>query len=310
METLSDGVWPTMITPFDARNRIDYGSLESLVDWYIESGVHGLFAVCASSEMFDLTLEERIALAAESVRAAKGRKQVIASGHISDSEEDQITELKAIADTGVNALVLVTNRLAAEDENDDAFLSNLDRLIAHLPADLLLGFYECPRPYKRLMSEKVLTWCIESGRFGFLKDTCCQIDTIRRRLAIMSGTGFKLFNANSATLLESYAAGGNGFSGVMANFHPDLYARQWEAATREPELAKTIQNYIGPASAFESHAYPLSAKVYLSSLGVLSEAHSRVNADSTINENTQKSLAQFRELNDWFRAKIGSEHVR
>jgi 4-hydroxy-tetrahydrodipicolinate synthase len=302
--TLSDGVWPTMITPFDAQNRIDYQSLDTLVDWYVESGVHGLFAVCASSEMFDLSLAERAALAAGTVKAAKGRIQVIASGHISDAEDDQITELKAIADTGVDALVLVTNRLATENENDDIFLSNLNRLISYLPSDLLLGFYECPIPYSRPMSEKVLRWCIESRRFGFLKDTCCQIDLIRRRLEIMSGTGFKLFNANSASLLESYEAGGSGFSGVMANFHPDLYVRQWEAATSEPALANTIQNFIGPSRGFAGAAYPLNAKAYLSSIGVLNEAHSRVHPDSAINEDARKSIEQFRRLNEWFRVQI------
>lgn len=37
------GVWPVMLTPFDAKGEIDWASLERLVDWYIDSGVHGLF---------------------------------------------------------------------------------------------------------------------------------------------------------------------------------------------------------------------------------------------------------------------------
>lgn len=44
---------------------------------------------------------------------AGDRIPVIASGHISDSMEDQIDELRSIADTGVDAVVLVSNRLAA-----------------------------------------------------------------------------------------------------------------------------------------------------------------------------------------------------
>lgn len=302
--TLADGVWPTMITPYDGQNQIDYESLHRLVDWYIESGVHGLFAVCQSSEMYYLSLAERVELATETVKAVRGRVQVIASGHISDSLDDQSAELNAMAETGVDALVLVSNRLAAEDESDDIFLSNLEKLIARLPSDFLLGFYECPAPYKRLLSAKVLKWCIESERFGFLKDTCCSIELIKERLALMSEAGFKLFNANSATLLETYEAGGSGYSGVMANFHPDLYARQWNIRPDKPDLANKIQNMIGPASAFERYAYPLNAKVYLQSLGVLSEAHSRVHPDSAITESIRKTLMQFRELNVFFRENI------
>ena len=40
------GVWPVMLTPFDTKGEIDWASLERLVDWYIDAGVHGLFAAC------------------------------------------------------------------------------------------------------------------------------------------------------------------------------------------------------------------------------------------------------------------------
>ena len=52
------GVWPVMLTPFTEDGRIDYNALEHLVNWYIDKGCDGLFAVCQSSEMYYLTLEE------------------------------------------------------------------------------------------------------------------------------------------------------------------------------------------------------------------------------------------------------------
>ena len=54
------GVWPVMLTPFTDHNEVDYPALERLTEWYIENGVSGLFAVCQSSEMFFLSLEERV----------------------------------------------------------------------------------------------------------------------------------------------------------------------------------------------------------------------------------------------------------
>ncbi len=51
-----------MLTPFDTKGEIDWASLERLVDWYIDAGVHGLFAACQSSEMFYLSDEETQAL--------------------------------------------------------------------------------------------------------------------------------------------------------------------------------------------------------------------------------------------------------
>lgn len=80
-----------------------------MVSWYISQGCDGLFAVCQSSEMFCLSLDERVRLASEVVRLSAGKLPVLASGHVSERIKDQAKELNAIADCGVDGLVLVTN---------------------------------------------------------------------------------------------------------------------------------------------------------------------------------------------------------
>lgn len=139
-KNFNNGVWPVMLTPFTDDNRVDYDSLEKLINWYIENGVAGLFADCQSSEMFFLSLEERVELARFIKEKAAGRVPVVASGHISDMIEDQAEELNAVAGTGVDAVILLTNRLAAEEESDEVWLENLKKLLALLPEDLALDF--------------------------------------------------------------------------------------------------------------------------------------------------------------------------
>ena len=129
------GVWPVMLTPFTAQNQIDYPALDALTDYYLAHGAQGLFAVCQSSEMFFLSLEERLGIARAVVRRAAGRAPVIASGHISDSPEEQANELCAMADTGIDALILITNRLDPKNEGEAAFRANLDWLLARLLSD-------------------------------------------------------------------------------------------------------------------------------------------------------------------------------
>ena len=89
------GVWPVMITPFTADGEIDYASLERLIAWYEHGGATGLFAACQSSEIFYLSLRERVGL----VRFVKQHAHVpvIASGHISSGLTDQIENCKAYA---------------------------------------------------------------------------------------------------------------------------------------------------------------------------------------------------------------------
>jgi 4-hydroxy-tetrahydrodipicolinate synthase len=147
-------------------------------------------------------------------------------------------------------------------------LRRLDRLVFALPDHLLLGFYECPFPYKRLISPRIMSYGVESGRFGFLKDTSCSLEDIREKIRIASGSNFKLFNANAATLLESLRAGAAGYSGVMANFHPDLYVRLVEGHRRNPKTAERLQAFLGFASLIERQYYPVNAKYALSLEGL------------------------------------------
>jgi len=262
------GVWPVMLTPFTTDGQVDYKALEELVEWYIKEKVSGLFAVCQSSEMFYLSLEERIKITKTIVKVADKRVPVIASGHISESFEDQVAELNAMAKTGAEAIILITNRLAKENEDDTVWLNNCKKLLDKIDFDLPLGFYECPYPYKRLLSEENLKWCASSGRFFFIKDTCCDIDMIKKRLKIIKGSNLKLYNANTTTLLESLRSGAAGFSGVMANFHPNLYVRLCEEFNTKE--AEEISDALTIASLIERQWYPVNAKYHLSSIEGLS----------------------------------------
>jgi 4-hydroxy-tetrahydrodipicolinate synthase len=265
--SLKDGVWPTMLTLFSEDNQIDYTAMERLIEWYRSNGVAGLFAVCQSSEMFYLSLEERVELARFVKQKAGSEMQVIASGHISNSIEDQILEIKQIADTGIDAFVLLSNRLAAADEFEEIVKKNVKIILNEIPS-VNFGIYECPYPYKRLLSLDLLKWLAETGRFFFLKDTSCDLHSIKKRLHAVSGTNLKIFNANSATLLESCTLGVSGFSGVMANFHPNIYTwliNNWQDC---PEAALKVQAFLGMAAMYELQQYPVNAKYYLQLEGV------------------------------------------
>jgi len=273
--TIPDGVYPTMITPYTEEGRIDYDVLEKLVEWHIERGVAGLFAVCQSSEMFHLSLRERLELARMSIRFVRGRLPVLVSGHVADALDDQIEEAKMMADTGADAFILVTNRLAHRHESDDVFKRNLELFLKRFDCDILLGFYECPAPYKRLLSPDLVRYSVETGRFGFLKDTSCRTSDIGAKIVAARGSGFKLFNANAATLLTSLQAGGAGYSGIMTHFHSDLYVWLCKHWQDQPERAAELQEFLGLASVIEYQLYPINAMYALQLEGLPIGLYSR-----------------------------------
>ena len=278
------GVYPTMITPYRKNGEVDDTAVEALTEWYWKRGCDGIFADCQSSEIQFLTLDERVsilhtvmqkvyALAAQD--PSRPRMTVVASGHVSDGFEDQVRELNAIAAEKPDALILISNRMDIANTSDEAWIADTERLIAELPAEMPLGIYECPKPYKRLLSEKMLRWCVENGRFYFVKDTCCDAELIRARLEVCKGSHLKLFNANAQTLLETVRAGVYGYCGVMANFHPDLYTRLLKGDINSSD-ASLLQDFLGLAATIEGQTYPCCAKYYLNRFeGVAMEPDAR-----------------------------------
>lgn len=266
----------TMITPYDADGKIDFSAAEKYVDWYYNSGLTGIFSVCQSSEIFYLSQEERTELnrvvyrrAKELERSGNRRFTVVSSGHVSDSPEKQAEELNAVYASGTDALILITNRLDPNNEGDDVFIRNAEALIEKLPADARLGLYECPTPYKRLVTPKILEWCVNTGRFYYMKDTCCDSAVIAERCRILRGSHFSLLNANCQTLLESMRSGADGYCGIMANFHPRLYSWLCENYKENPQKAELIQSFIGTFGFTEvGLPYPLTAKYSMNLCGL------------------------------------------
>lgn len=300
IKDIPNGVYPTMITPYTADNKIDYNAVEKLIKWYDEKGVAGIFAICQSSEIFFLSFEERLELLKFIVKNAPKNMTIVASGHTADDLDTQITEANKFIDVGIDGYVFISNRLAKEDEDDSVFLKNMEYVVNNIP-EIGLGIYECPYPYKRLMSPAVLKELSQTGKFRFLKDTSCNLDEIQAKLDAVKGTDFKIYNANSATFLESMKIGCAGFSGVMANFHPELYAWLCENFEKEPELAQKIQDFVGFFSVAECQMYPVNAKYYQSLEGNKMEYISRARDASEFKRNRQLEIEQMYNLTQEFK---------
>lgn len=277
-----NGIVPVMLTPFTADEQIDYPALAKLIDWYLEKGVDALFAVCQSSEMQFLSLQERVELARFVVQHVDGRIPVIASGHISDHIAAQKEELLAMAQTNIDALVLVTNHLDPRNEGSETFFATLNTLLDTLPKALPLGLYECPAPYRRLLTDDEFSWCANSGRFVVLKDVSCDLPTVERRVKLAQGTPLNVINANAAIAWPAILAGSQGFSGVFTNFHPELYSWLWHHGKTQRALADELAIFLSLGAVTETLGYPKNAKIYHQRLGTFDDVTCRVNKDDVL----------------------------
>lgn len=303
-KSIPDGVYPTMITPFTQDNKVDYNAVEQLLDWYAGRKVDGIFAICQSSEIFFLSFEEKLELIRFIMKNVPKGITVIGSGNTADDIETQIEEAKAYIQTGIDGYVFISNRLAEASEDDSVFLKNIEYAAKALP-EISLGIYECPYPYKRLIKPEILRELASmSSSFRFIKDTCCDLEMLEAKIEAVKGTQLKIFNANAATLFESLKLGCSGYSGVMANFHPEIYSWLCKNYVNEPDKAQSVQDFVGFFSVAECQLYPVNAKYYLSLDGIDMGTKCRSKNDAEFTRNRQMEIEQMYNLTVKFKEQF------
>ena len=238
------GVWPVVLTPFRPDGKIDFPAYRKLLEYYIAEGVAGLFAVCLSSELYQLTPSERLELAREAVAVSSGRVPVVACGYLGNTEAEKLQSVFDMAALGMDAVVIPVCLMVPQEAGDEALFAAFETLLAQT-AEIRLGIYECPLPYHRLIPPQLLGRMahLAGERLAFLKDTCCDPAAIAGKLRACAGTSLRLYNANLTTCLESLKLGAAGYSGTSANFYPGLLAELCRCFRDDPERARELQQF-------------------------------------------------------------------
>jgi 4-hydroxy-tetrahydrodipicolinate synthase len=99
------GVVPILVTPFDEHERIDTDSLQSLIDFDIAAGVHGV-GVALGSEIFKFSEAERDLVARTVVRHVDGRVPVVINTGASGTDL-ALQYSRAAEAAGADALMVI-----------------------------------------------------------------------------------------------------------------------------------------------------------------------------------------------------------
>lgn len=100
-----EGVIPILVTPFMADGSIDEESLERLIDFNVEAGVHAL-GVALGSEVFKFTEAERLQVIRAVVGSVAGRVPVIINTGATGTDLAQHYARMAV-DAGADALMIM-----------------------------------------------------------------------------------------------------------------------------------------------------------------------------------------------------------
>lgn len=271
---------PVMLTPFNHDGSIDLDGLTHLTEWYLAKGAKGLFANCQSSEMYELEASERLQVISHVVRIVNSRVPVVAVGNFGNTIEQQALSMQQVYEAGVSAVIAVTGLIAAKEEPDALFDEKVFRLF-DLTGSIPLGFYECPQPYKRILSAKQLGKFVSTGRVIYLKDTCLDIEQIRSKLASAAGSpAFGLYDAYIGNAVASLKAGAAGLSCIQGNFFPELIVwlcDHYNDAALTTEVER-VQQFLTRHTVEMHFVYPLVAKYFLHKSGMPVSTYTRTSA--------------------------------
>jgi 4-hydroxy-tetrahydrodipicolinate synthase len=262
---------PVMITPFDLRAQVDLDVVSMLVEFYLAAGVKGLFANCLSSEMFSITEDERLALTKHIVRQVNGRVPVVATGSFGLTIGDKADFTKRIYDTGIDAAILITGHFAQEHESDDVLLARFDQFFG-LTWDIPLGMYECPAPYKRIISKEVFRALLAADRMIYHKDTSITHENVSGKLEVWREMNSRLefYDAHTPNAHFSMSQGATGMSSISGNFYPEIMVWMVDHA-KDPDRQEDVrwmQQELTAADPLIHTAYPLCSKYFLQLRGL------------------------------------------
>lgn len=258
---IPDGVWPVMLTPFKGRDEIDWSGLEQLTEWYISQGVHGLFSGCLSSESLEMSNGNKLALVRKVIEVADGRVPVIAGVMGVESREERMDMARTVVADGAAAAVLTLCDIAPEKASDSEWMDEMNRHLAAADG-LPLGVYECPWPYKRMLTPVLTEFVTKYPEFLFLKETSCDLAEMKRKRQAGQKSGLKVFSADAQTVRSAYALGVNGYSGLQTNLWPALHVELFECFGSDLGRAEQLQKFFIDYNWVLRRSYPASAKLY------------------------------------------------
>jgi 4-hydroxy-tetrahydrodipicolinate synthase len=223
--TAFKGIIPPLCTPLDASGSVDKRSLERLVAWQLDAGVHGVFALGSSGEAIYLNDRSRAQVLDVVVSTVAGAVPIFA-GALAGSTARVVEQLRWVGDFAVDAVVVTPPFYAAV--TDAETITHFETVAAFSEVPIIA--YDIPGNVGRKLAADVTIDLLRRNVISGLKDTSGDMPEFlrilremgdRSRSSIMSGS-----DSAAATCL---AAGADGIVPGIGNVRPDLFVSLYAA---------------------------------------------------------------------------------
>ncbi len=260
------GYFCALITPF-RDGAVDESAFQSLVEWQIAEGVHGLVPCGTTGESPTLSHREHERVIEMCIESVAGRIPVVA-GAGSNSTKETIERAQHAQRAGADAVLVVTPYYNKP---------NQEGLYRHFKAvndaiDIPILIYNIPPRSVVDMSVDTMKRLAALPNIAGVKDATADLSRVStQRLAM--GPDFYQMSGEDATVLALLANGGHGCISVTANVAPRACAEfynAWESG--DPQRALALQDRLMPLhQALFIETSPAPVKYAASLLGLCSD---------------------------------------
>jgi len=255
-----------LVTPFDADNRVDYGSLKRLIDFHVAEGSDGLVIAGTTGESPTLTHAEHVELIHRAAELADGRLPVIA-GVGSNSTAQSVELARAVAVPGLAAYMAVVPYY--NKPTQEGLFRHFSAIADAADKPLLL--YNVPgRTVADMLPETIARLAGHGNIFGVKEAT----GDLRRLAEIQElvPDDFRLYSGDDFTSLPFVEQGGHGVVTVSGNVAPRRVAEMCRLAmSGKAAEAKAIDDSLQPLNrALFVESNPIPVKWAVSEMGLIS----------------------------------------
>ena len=224
-----------LITPMFDDGKVDYASLENLIDFHIEAGTSSIVSVGTTGESATVGVTEHLHVIKRTIEHAAKRIPVIAgTGANSTSEAIELT--KEAKSLGADACLLVTPYY--NKPTQEGLYQHFKLIAETVDIDQLL--YNVPGRTAVDMSVDTTLRLAEIDNIIGIKDATGNLSVIKQ-LVERCPEDFLLLTGDDATALDFILCGGHGGISVTANIVPkELQKVYLSAMSGQSDLAKEL----------------------------------------------------------------------
>ena len=214
-----EGIVPPVCTPFTENDEIDVPSLERLLRFQLDAGVHGIFALGSTSETALLTNAQRQKVLEVTVGVVAGAVPVIA-GIIDMSTGACLDHARVAEAAGVDGLVLTCPYYVRPDDGE--ILAHFRQVRAAV--DLPIVAYDIPQAVQHKLPRHVVIELAEAGTIAGIKDSSGDDANFRQLVMATNATpGFARLTGSELLVDSALLYGADGCVPGMGNVDPAGY---------------------------------------------------------------------------------------